>query len=224
MDERTALLYARLKQFKYLVNKTSGFIRWALERVENPYVACSFGKDSAVMLHLVLQHRPDIPVRFFCGPETNIIDNYKEVIDWWVQNYNLNLEYVRFNRDSLLQKTGMKTMLSDCESDSFFTGLRQEESTQRRISLKQYGMFYKKTNGVVRIAPLSEWLTKDIAAYLFSNNIPLLNTYKNFTTSARTSPAIPTIGRSRMLDQLKQSDINAFNQLLQIYPDIKDYL
>ncbi len=51
MDKKTALLYAKMPEYKYLVNKTSGFIKWALKQVKNPYVACSFGKDSAVMLH-----------------------------------------------------------------------------------------------------------------------------------------------------------------------------
>ena len=132
MDKRTALLYAQLKPYKALVNKTSGFIRWALERVENPYLACSFGKDSAVMLHLVLQHKPDIPVRFIRWKnETEHIDNYETVISEWGK---LNLTQVEFSRNTLSDK---RTDRYDTVGyDSYFIGLRSQESTVRRITLK----------------------------------------------------------------------------------------
>lgn len=45
-----------------LFEGTSKWIGEQLDRLSNPCVACSFGKDSMVMLHLVREHRPDIPV------------------------------------------------------------------------------------------------------------------------------------------------------------------
>lgn len=48
LERQKGLLYAQMPEHKYLVNKTKKFIKWSLEQVNNPYVACSFGKDSAV--------------------------------------------------------------------------------------------------------------------------------------------------------------------------------
>ena len=130
MDKKTALLYAQLKPYKALVNKTSGFIRWALERVKNPYVACSFGKDSAVMLHLILQQAPDVSVRFIRWRfETEFIDNYDEVIKDW--GY-LNLEQVELSRESLSDKR--KDRYDTVGYDGYFIGLRKNESVSRRIT------------------------------------------------------------------------------------------
>src|SRR5690625_2463704 len=102
MDRKTAMIYAQLKPYKALVEKTRGFIRWALDKVDKPYVACSFGKDSAVMLHLVREIRPNIKVRFIRWEgETEHIDNYDEVISQWG---NINLEQIEMCRISLSDK------------------------------------------------------------------------------------------------------------------------
>jgi len=221
MDERTALLYSKLNTYKALVNKTSGFIRWALSKVKNPYVACSFGKDSAVMLHLCLQQRPDIPVIFVRGEETDIIDNYNEVISKWG---SINLYEKYFYRENLSQKTGMKKLLNEGDFDSYFVGLRKEESTQRRISLLKYGLFHEEIKGKIRIAPISDWKTIDIEAYSLSNELPILDNYKFHGFNARTSSGVPSKGKERMLLELKQRDINAFNKLLKLLPDARNFI
>ena len=181
MDERTALLYAQLKPFKALVNKTSGFIRWALERVENPYVACSFGKDSSVMLHLIRQHRPDIPVIFVRRIETDLIDNFHEVIQSWNLPNLITLSYKGFLEGG--KTGGLVSTTKDLDFDSFFVGLRMEESAGRRISMKTHGVFFKNSHNKIRICPMSDWKTNDIAAYCLSNNLPTLTKYLNRITS-----------------------------------------
>jgi len=225
MDEKTALLYAKLKQFKYLVNKTSGFINWALNHVDvkNPYLACSFGKDSAVMLHLVLQQRPDIPVRFIRWKnETEHIDNYDEVIARWGK---LNLTQVEFSRDSLSEKHAER--YDTVGYDSYFIGLRMAESTVRRITLKANGLFYKNKSEMVRISPLADWKNEDIAAYVFSNQLPTLNTYLKDGMTSRTASRIPRADhgiRESFLNDLKHRDFNAYQQLVMNFPEIKQYV
>ena len=220
MDKRTALLYAQLKPYKALVNKTSGFIRWALERVENPYLACSFGKDSAVMLHLVLQHKPDIDIRFIRWQnETEHIDNYDEVISKWG---NINLTQVEFNRDFLSDKR--KDRYDTVGYDSYFIGLRSQESTVRRITLKTHGLFYKNTSGMIRISPLAYWTEKEITAYIVSNNLPTLNTYIADGFSSRTASRIPRADngiRESFLTDLKHRDFESYQKLLLKFPEIQ---
>lgn len=220
MDQRTALLYAQLKSYKALVRKTSGFIRWALERVETPYLACSFGKDSAVMLHLVLQQKPDIDVRFIrWKQETEFIDNYDEVISKWS---GLKLTQVELSREFLSEK---RTDRYDTVGyDSYFIGLRSQESTARRITLKTHGTFYRNISGMVRISPLADWTEKEITAYVVSNDLPTLNTYKSDGFHSRTASRIPRADhgiRESFLADLKHRDFESYQKLLLKFPEIQ---
>lgn len=95
MDEKTAMLYSKMPEHKFLISKTVNFIKWALSRVENPYLACSFGKDSSVMLHLVFNQYPNIVVKFLGKKETDLIDDYTGIIEWW-QKKNIIIERISY--------------------------------------------------------------------------------------------------------------------------------
>lgn len=222
MDERTALLYARLKPFKALVNRTSGFIRWALEKVENPYVACSFGKDSAVMLDLVLKLRPDIPVIFVRRIETDLIDNYQKIISDW-GNINLQQLTVLGWIETGLKSRTVSTATANLDFDSYFVGLRMDESAARRISIKKLGMFYKNSSNKFRICPLADWTTNDVATYCLAYNIPILNKYLKDGFEARTTSGIPRKFANESMQSLKNRDIESYNKLLKLLPDAKYY-
>ena len=225
MREKEALLYATMPEHRALVRKTKGFIRWALDRVENPYLACSFGKDSSVMLHLVLEQRPDIPVVFVSRIETNLIDNYEEIIAAWG---GINLHQVNFNQDTLqfINKSVIRTAMESIKYnyDSYFIGLRAEESNGRRITLKKDGMFYKMADGLNRIAPVGFWSTKDIAAYCVSNNLPTLDKYKIEGFEARTTAGISSKTPHESLIYIRQNNIDAFNKILKLMPDARFYI
>lgn len=222
MTQKEALLYAKMPEHNTLVNKTKGFIRWALERVENPYVACSFGKDSAVMLHLVLEQKPDIPVVWVTFEETRMISNYQDVVNDWINLFKINLNEIfveteidaEFDDQIAMYKSGFKNA---------FVGIRMQEHKNRKVAIKKYGKFYDN-GSKIRIAPLAEWTLKDIAAYNLCNNLPMLDFYK-LGFDIRTTTGIPSQGvRSRMLNQLKQIDISRFNQLLLKYPQLAKYV
>jgi len=222
MDERTALLYAQLKPFKALVNKTSGFIRWALERVENPYVACSFGKDSSVMLHLIRQHRPDIPVIFVRRIETDLIDNFHEVIQSWNLPNLITLSYKGFLEGG--KTGGLVSTTKDLDFDSFFVGLRMEESAGRRISMKTHGVFFKNSHNKIRICPMSDWKTNDIAAYCLSNNLPTLTKYLKEGFESRTTANISSSFPHETIGWVKRNNPEAYNRLIELLPDAKFYV
>lgn len=226
MDVKTAKLYAQLKPYKALVNKTSGFIRWALERVNNPYVACSFGKDSSVMLHLILQHDNKIPVRFLKWKgESNLIHNYDEIEKWWIDHYRINYQPYILYREKISYL--MKKRFSGFEKnyDSYFVGLRKKESVGRRISIKKLGMFYKTKRGFVRITPMADWSEKDIAVYILDNNIKLISDYDE-GFHVRTTARIPTDdmqARKEWLIRLKNNNISKYNEIVKKFPELKLY-
>lgn len=222
MDKKTALLYAQLKTYKALVNRTSGFIRWALEHVSNPYVACSFGKDSSVMLHLILQYKPDITVNFMCKSETDLIDDYKSIIQWWTNKFSSNINRICYKGWlEGAKKTGIANNMPTDGFDSYFVGIRIQESVGRRITLKTKGMFYKRSDGNIRISPMADWTTDDIAVYMLVNELPVLRAYNREGFEARTTSNIPSKYPEESIARLKDADISAYNQLLKFYPDAK---
>jgi len=221
MDQKTAILYAKLPEYKYLVNKTRYFIRWALKHVDNPYVACSFGKDSSAMLHLVLQESPNIKVKFLGKRETTLIDDYESIIKWW-RGQGADIEHITYL--GWLEggkKTGIAQNMEADGYDSFFVGIRKEESVARRITIKKNGKFYKMKDGKTRISPMAEWSTNDIAAYMLSNDLPVLRAYLREGFEARTTSNIPSKFPHESLARLKDADISAYNQLLKMLPDAK---
>jgi 3'-phosphoadenosine 5'-phosphosulfate sulfotransferase (PAPS reductase)/FAD synthetase len=223
LDQKTALLYYRLNSFQYLLQQTQRFIEQSLAKVKRPYLACSFGKDSSVMLDLVWQYKPDITVRFASHPETRLLDNYDEVIQWWLKR-GINYEEIYCEGGLVKVKHHQRQSLNQGEWDSYFVGIRAEESTERKKCLKFQGMFHQLSNGRIRIAPLAWWTTRDITAYLWGNKIPSLQAYHDLGFDTRTSAGIPRTCIHRCLRSLKDRDILAFNKLCELFPDAKEFV
>ncbi len=223
VDAKTASLYCKLSSFKRLLNQTNDFIKNSINNITNPYLACSFGKDSSVMLDLVLKHIPDIKVRFATHPETRLLDNYDEIIGYW-KNKNINYEEIYCAGGLVKVKHHQRESLNQGEWDSFFIGIRAEESFGRRVSLKKYGAFYKLKNGRIKISPVAWWKTIDISSYILDNNIPYLNKYSKEGFGARTTSGVPRTHVSECLSSLKSRDINSFNKLCRMFPDVKEFV
>jgi 3'-phosphoadenosine 5'-phosphosulfate sulfotransferase (PAPS reductase)/FAD synthetase len=222
MDERSALLYAKLNSFNSLVSKTKSFIRWSLQQVDRPYVACSFGKDSSVMLHLVLEAKPNIQIKMLAKAETHLIDDYDDVIKWWETKFSCEVERITYKgwMEGGTKKGIANNMKAD-DNDAFFVGIRREESVARRITLSKFGKFYRMKDGKVRIAPLSIWSVDDIAAYLVSRELPILRAYQREGFEARTTTSIPSKFPHEAISRLKDADVSAYNKLVSTFPDAK---
>ena len=224
MEKQKGLLYSQMPEHKYLVNKTKNFIKWALQEVESPYLSCSFGKDSSVLLHLVLEQKKDIPVYCFMCEQSRMLDNYDEVIEFWKDNCNLNI--IEFDQSDPLKINRMSILSKRIDADSFFNGIRAEESKWRRIALKKYSKFHKmKSTGKVRIAPLAWWKQNDIMSYMFSNELPFLNTYLTVGGKGRTGTFLPNANSDNLrnaLRLLKLKSISDYNKLLNKYPTLTE--
>lgn len=224
IDERSCRLYAKMPEHKFLVNKTISFIKWALNKINNPYLACSFGKDSSVMLHLVSKLYPNIHVKFLGKNETDLIDDYTGIIEWW-RKRNVLIERITYKGwlEGGTQLGIAKNMQAE-NHDSFFVGIRKDESVGRRITLKKDGKFYLMKDGKIRIAPIADWTTKDIAAYMIANDLPILSAYRREGFEARTTSNIPSKFPHEAIARLKDAGISAYNQLLKMFPDAKYFI
>lgn len=224
MEKETAILYAQMPEYKYLVQKTERFIQDALSKVNKPYVACSFGKDSSVMLHLILKYAHDIKILFVEYEETNLVDNFDDVINKWGCK-NLDRIFIEsFIDENTNEGDILKIYALKNNFDSSFVGLRKQESAGRRITLKKDGNFFKSKNGIIRICPLSEWNNNHIAAYCYSNNLPMLKSY-DLGIEQRTTTGI-TIDSFiySQLNRLKKIDISKYNTLLKKYSKLRNYV
>ncbi|WP_294833266.1 phosphoadenosine phosphosulfate reductase family protein [uncultured Gilliamella sp.] len=226
IDIECAKIRAKMPSFKRKVQVAKEIIKNGLSLCDKTIVSCSFGKDSAVLLHLVMQEKPDIEARFISWDETNLIHNFNDVIAEW-KKLNANIKVINLSRLTLDEKVKDRFDKLTQEANGSFVGLRIDESKGRRITLLKDGVIYKNKQGFYRICPLAYFSTEDIAAYIYLHKLPTLQIYKIEGFQERTTSRIPRANfgiRQEMLQRLKQRDLQAFQKLQEIYPEVSEYV
>ena len=179
MDKEASRLYVKLPVFRRRINYAQEIIRQGLDAIKKPYLSCSFGKDSVVLLHMVLQRIPEIPVVFinsgYCFPDTY------QVRDAFIGKYRINLVEIQQPHDyldiinqyglpddriraqqnkvvELLKKDLANQWARENGYDGHFWGLRKDESRGRRVLLNNRGaLFFAEAARLWRCAPLANW-------------------------------------------------------------------
>jgi len=181
-------------------------IEQCLNKHENPVVACSFGKDSLVVLHMVLRIRPKIAVVFNntkCEfPDTlrlkrqlveqwnlNLVEAFPNA-GWtfWkvVEKYGFPLGQRRGGAATskccyYLKKAPMQQAMKQLKWDLVIDGLTIHESRQRYLLLTKYPdnlsyRYHKKWN-CHKLSPIRDWTPSDVWDYIDRNNIPYNSYY-----------------------------------------------
>ncbi|CAM4461116.1 phosphoadenylyl-sulfate reductase [Vibrio agarivorans] len=164
-------------------------VEWALENLPgNHVVSSSFGIQAALMLHLLTQAKPDIPV-ILTDTGYLFAETYT-FIDQLSAQLTLNLKVYRSNqspnwqeaRHGKLWEQGiegiekynklnkvepMRRALADLNTQTWFSGLRREQS-QSRSSLPILSV----QNGVFKFLPVIDWTNKDVHYYLKEHGLP----------------------------------------------------
>lgn len=229
IEVAAGLAYTKSPRHAKAMALTQDIINLGLTLSPDAYIACSFGKDSAVMLHLILQHKPDVSVRFLRWPESNILNNYDEVIDEWQRQYtNLNLSIVDLSRSTLDERVADRwnAIANVAPTTGYFVGLRASESKARRLTLMQHGAVYKlKSTGLWRFSPLGHWRDEDVAGYVFQYDLPMLDAYHQQGLTARTSSRVPRHQvREQALADLRLRDPHRFEQLAAMFPELREWV
>ena len=202
-NKRQYLKNAKLISFKDKVRYSKDLIHSVMDKIKNPYVAWSAGKDSTALMYIITQD---------CGYKDSLIFSEKDDCDFpdekdyllkLKQKYNLNLEivepkesmweYLIKNKIDLQESIHKKQheitkkFFIECierfksnhpEIDGYFMGLRNEESKYRLMNYAQRGEFYfKKSEQLWVCNPLSKWSATDIFSYLLINKVPILSVY-----------------------------------------------
>ncbi|MEO8444612.1 MAG: phosphoadenylyl-sulfate reductase [Gammaproteobacteria bacterium] len=172
-------------------------VAWALTHLPGEHVlTSSFGIQAAVLLHLVTQQRPDIPVIFidtgYLFPETY------QFVDALSDRLALNLKVYRhqqspawqearhgkrwqqglagleiYNRENKVEP--MERALRELDVGSWFAGLRRSQSLSRASVpfLNAQGT----ANGPAgserwKVHPIADWTDRDVFRYLQQNDLP----------------------------------------------------
>jgi phosphoadenosine phosphosulfate reductase len=158
----------------------------ALAGAAAPCITSSFQAEDVVVVHMLREAKPDIPVLFL-----DTFHHFAETLayrDELTRQWNLNLVNLRAAEPSV----GLwQTSTTDCCArhkvgplfgaleayDVWFTGLRREQSPSR-ANLEEIEPF-KLASGknLTKVSPLARWTAKDVWAYAKAHNIPLLPLY-----------------------------------------------
>ncbi|MFJ5161403.1 phosphoadenylyl-sulfate reductase [Pantoea sp. NPDC088449] len=158
-------------------------VSWALEHLPGAFVlSSSFGIQAAVLLHMVTQQKPDIPVILtdtgYLFPET-----YR-FIDELTDKLNLNLQIFRAETSAAWQEARygklweqgvegieqynqinkvepMNRALETLGAQTWFAGLRRDQSGSR-ASLPVLAV----QRGVFKILPIIDWDNRQVHQYL----------------------------------------------------------
>jgi phosphoadenosine phosphosulfate reductase len=167
-------------------------------------VTNSFQAEDMVLLHMVRETLPDVPV-IFLDTGYHFAEVY-EYRDRMAQAWSLNLtslvpEQTVAEQESqfgILNQTEpsrccglrkVKPLFSALERYGvWFTGLRREQA-KSRAALREVDDFPLPNGHIIRkLSPLTEWSTKDVWSYAAQNEIPLLKLYDKGYTSIGCEP------------------------------------
>jgi len=167
-------------------------------------VTNSFQAEDMVLLHMVRQTLPEVPVIFLdTGYHFTEVYEYRNRM---AQEWSLNLisltpestvaeqesEFGILNQSDPGRCCGLrkvKPLFGALERYAlWFTGLRREQA-KSRADLKEVEDFSLPTGHVIRkISPLTDWSTKEVWSYSTQYRIPLLNLYAKGYTSIGCEP------------------------------------
>lgn len=168
-----------------------------IARAEAPCVTSSFQAECVVLVHLLRQVRPDVPV-LFLDTVHHFAATYtyrNEIASRW----GLNLVNLRADEPSpgLWQRDThaccarhkVGPLFAALERhDVWFTGLRRDQSPSR-ANLAEVEPFRLPNGATIRkVSPLAGWTSRAVWAYAEEHDIPLLPLYDAGYTSIGCEP------------------------------------
>jgi phosphoadenosine phosphosulfate reductase len=168
-----------MKSAKDLVAET-------LASAQAPCLTCSFQTEDVVVLHMLRDIRPGVPVLFL-----DTFHHFVETLayrDELVRRWSLNV----INVKAAEPRIGLwQSSTNDCcarhkvgplfaaleDYDVWFTGLRREQSPSRANLSEVEEFSLPSGKRLAKISPLAMWSTRDVWAYAKAESIPVLSLY-----------------------------------------------
>ena len=162
-----------------------------------PCVTSSFQAECVVLVHMLREIAPDIPVLFL-----DTVHHFPQTIayrDQLAERWGLNLVTLRaaepqpglWQQDTkaCCGRHKVEPLFAALAGyDVWFTGLRRAQSASRAI-LEEIEPFRLPAGAVLRkVSPLAHWSTKEVWSYAKAHDIPLLPLYELGYTSVGCEP------------------------------------
>jgi len=200
--QKADILWAKTEEHRLIVANAKQTIQKALALMKRPYVSFSGGKDSFVVLHMILEQKPDIDVLYFDADASypdmdKFLDDLAEL--WGFDFTRVKTEPIinvfrkyGLNHPHIEEKTMAATVYAPIKAHithafgGGFVGLRSEESVARRRLIKYRGqIFYNKSHGTIECLPVAHFRTEDVWAYITANDLPYNPVYDRTSMRAR---------------------------------------
>jgi phosphoadenosine phosphosulfate reductase len=146
-------------------------------------VAVSWGKDSTVLLDLVIQLHFEHSIKIFsvlANTEFNETLKIKEILLKRYENKITYKEYVflqpeNYGDECCKTSKVIAFKLATQNLDCWFSGARRDEGLTR-----QNMDYVENKNGLIKVNPILDFTEKDIYRYLAINNIPVNPLYLDY--------------------------------------------
>jgi len=168
-----------------------------LAKTSNACVTSSFQAECVVLVHMLHEIAPDIPVLFL-----DTVHHFPQTLayrDELAERWGLNLVTLRAKEpqpglwrestQACCARHKVEPLFAALDGyDVWFTGLRRAQSASR-AALEEFEPFKLPTGKVLRkVSPLARWSTKDVWSYARAHDIPLLPLYTLGYTSVGCEP------------------------------------
>ena len=168
-----------------------------LAAASRPCITSSFQAECVVLLHLLREVRPDIPVLFL-----DTFHHFRQTLEYrdeLAARWNLNLINLRAGEPQVglwqqdtkacCARHKVQPLFAALEDyDVWFTGLRRDQSPSR-AALREVEPFTLPTGKILRkVSPLVDWTMKDVWQHAKAHDIPLLPLYELGYTSIGCEP------------------------------------
>ena len=175
-------------------------INWVRNTAKKPVVSTSFGPNSAVLLHLVTQVMPEIPVIWVdSGYNTN--STYEFALSL-IEKLHLNMKIYTPTTTSAFLTVKMKGIpdiesqahkdftktikldpfnraLNELQPDIWMTGIRAQETSFR----KTLTIVSRQNSRRLKVAPILKWKEQDVLNYIQEYDLPIETNYFDPTKS-----------------------------------------
>jgi phosphoadenosine phosphosulfate reductase len=172
-------------------------IRNMLSESRKPCVTVSFQAGGVVLLHLLQQEAPGIPVLFL-----DTFHHFDEVYryrDDLAERWKLNLHILRAaepspglwqsSTNACCARHKSEPLFEALENyDMWFTALRRDQSPSRSHLQIAEPSTLPTGHTVTKVSPLADWTMTEVKAYATDHNIPLLSLYDEGFTSIGCEP------------------------------------
>lgn len=187
-------LHSRLPRMRLRIDEARANIAEWLSRCSRPYVAWSTGKDSTVMLWLILEQKPDVEVIYFDADSA--LPDSVELMERLKREWNLNLRvlktrpildtFAEYGLDHpridyyTMRDTVWKPVRQLVREgyDGVAVGVRADEARERAIASAKYAPLWKaKGTGIWTCWPLHNWSSRDVWGFIVSRDLPYNTAY-----------------------------------------------